>query len=73
MSKEGSQRRLSRSTSDRRLSTQTKINVLEKLQRSLSQGRILPYDNAEESEPVTGKLIEEEKSEEGTVTIESDY
>ncbi|XP_061170519.1 multidrug resistance-associated protein 1-like [Saccostrea echinata] len=67
LSKTESQRRFSRSNSKRRLSRQDKMNTLEKLQRSLSQGRILPYDSGRESEHGEGKLIQDEKSEEGTV------
>ncbi|XP_062588093.1 multidrug resistance-associated protein 1-like [Saccostrea cucullata] len=64
-----SQRSFSRSNSKRRLSRQDKMNPLEKLQRSLSQGRILPYDSGGESEPEEGKLIQDEKSAEGTVKL----
>ncbi|XP_056002528.1 multidrug resistance-associated protein 1-like isoform X2 [Ostrea edulis] len=51
----------------RRLSTHDNINALKKIQRSLSPGRTSPYDSGEGSEPEMGRLIEDEKSEEGTV------
>lgn len=57
-----------RSNSARRLSTHSKVNPLQKLHRSLSEGRILPYDAGVEEEEDTGRLIQEETSQEGTVT-----
>lgn len=59
---------LHRSNSSRRLSTHDKVNSLQKLHRSLSEGRILPYDAGAEEEEDTGRLIQEETSQEGTVT-----
>ncbi|XP_062605644.1 multidrug resistance-associated protein 1-like, partial [Saccostrea cucullata] len=61
-----SQRRFSSWNSKRRFSREDEMNPLEILQRSLSQGRILPYDSGGESEPEDGKLIQDEKSAEGT-------
>ena len=67
-SRSGSQTSLNRSSnSDRRLSVKDNKNPLQKLHRTLSQGRILPYDSEEVSDEDSGKLIQDEKSEEGTV------
>nr|XP_034320755.1 multidrug resistance-associated protein 1 isoform X2 [Crassostrea gigas] len=60
---------LHRSNSARRLSTHDKVNSLQKLHRSLSEGRILPYDAGAEEEEDTGRLIQEETSQEGTVKL----
>nr|XP_022309966.1 multidrug resistance-associated protein 1-like isoform X1 [Crassostrea virginica] len=69
-SRSGSQTSLNRSSnSDRRLSVNDKKNPLQKLHRTLSQGRILPYDSEEVSDEDSGKLIQDEKSEEGTVKL----
>ncbi|XP_062568069.1 multidrug resistance-associated protein 1-like [Saccostrea cucullata] len=64
-----SQRDFSRSNTKKKSSRQDKMNPLELLQRSLSQGRILPYNSGGESEPEHGKLIQDEKSAEGTVKL----
>ncbi|XP_062608623.1 multidrug resistance-associated protein 1-like [Saccostrea cucullata] len=61
-----SKRHFSRSNTKKDSSRQDEINPLEILQRSPSQGRILPYNSGGESEPADGKLIQGEKSAEGT-------
>ncbi|XP_062607875.1 ATP-binding cassette sub-family C member 3-like, partial [Saccostrea cucullata] len=64
-----SKRHFSRSNTKKDSSRQDEINPLEILQRSPSQGRILPYNSGGESEPADGKLIQGEKSAEGTVKL----